>query len=66
MAPPITARLCTVVFFQSGGMVYIWTVCTWREAVGVLQVTGSLLDVVLACRLAELSDCSCCYCLQVP
>ena len=39
-------------------MVYIWPVYTWRESVGVLQVTGSLLHVVLACRLAELSDCS--------
>ena len=40
MAPPTGVCLCTVVFFQNGGMVYIWTVCTWRESVGVLQVTG--------------------------
>ena len=64
MAPPIGVRICTVVFFQSGGMVYIWTVDTWRES--VLQVTGSLLHVVLACRLAELSDCWSCDCIQVP
>ena len=40
------ACLCTVVFFQSGGKVYIWTVYTCWESVGVLQVTGSLLHVV--------------------
>ena len=50
IAPPIRARLCTVVFFQNGGMVYIWIVYTRRE-----PVTGSLLHVVLACRLAVLS-----------
>ena len=66
MAPPIRVRLCTVVFFQNGGMVYIWIVYTRRESVGVLQVTGSLLHVVLACRLAVLSDCSSCDCLHVP
>ena len=47
-------------------MMYIWTVCTWRESVGVLQVTGSLLHVVLACHLAELRDYSSCDCIQVP
>ena len=46
-------------------MVYTWTVYTWRESVGILQVTGSLLHVVLAGRLAELSDCSSCDYLQV-
>ena len=39
---------------------------TLQESVGVLQVTGSLLHVVLVCRLAELRDCSSCRCLQVP
>ena len=66
MAPPIRAGLCTVVFFQRWGLVYIWIVCTRWESVGVLQVTGSLLHVVLACRLAVLSDCSSCDCLHVP
>ena len=37
-------------------MVYIWPVYTWRESVGVLQVIGSLLHEVLACRFAV--DCS--------
>ena len=64
MAPPIRARLYTVVFFLNGGMVYIWIVYTRREPVGVLRVTGSLLHVVLACRLAVLSDLSC-DCLHV-
>ena len=27
-APPIGVRLCTVMFFRSGGMLYIWTVYT--------------------------------------
>ena len=66
MAPPIEVRLCTIVFFRSGEMMYIWTVYTWRESVGVLQVTGSLLHVVLACHLAELRDYSSCDCIQVP
>ena len=37
-----------------------------QESVRVLQVTRSLLHVVLVCRLAELRDCSSCRCLQVP
>ena len=47
MAPPIGGRFCTVVFFWSVGISYIWMVYTWRQSVGVLQVTGSLLLVVL-------------------
>ena len=66
MGPPIRACLCTVVFFQNGGMVYIWIVYARRESAGVLRVTGSLLHVVLACRLAALCDCSSYDCLQVP
>ena len=55
-APAIAneVHLCTIVFFQSGGKLYIWIVYTWGESVGVLQVTGSLLHVVLVCRLAKL------------
>ena len=66
MAPPIGARFCTVMFFWSGGMMYIWPVNTWRESVGVLQVTGSLLHEVLACRLDKLIDCLSPDHLQVP
>ena len=55
IAPPIRAHLCTVVFFQNGGKVYIWIVYTRRE-----PVTGSLLH-----RLAVLSDCSSCDCLHM-
>ena len=66
MAVPIGARFCTVMFFRSGGIMYIWPVYTWRESVGVLQVTGSLLHKVLACRLAELSGCLSPNYLQVP
>ena len=51
---------------RMGGMMYIWIVNTRRESVGVLRVTGSLLHVVLACRLAVLCDCSSCDCLPVP
>ena len=66
MAPPIGARFCTVVFFWSGGIMYIWPMYTWRESAGVLHVTGSLLHTVLACRLAELSGCSSPNYLLVP
>ena len=66
MAPPIGAHFCTIVFFWSEGMIYIWPVYTWRESVGVLQVTGSLLQEVLACRLAKLIDCSSSDDLEVP
>ena len=54
------------VFFQNGGIQFIWIVHTRRESVGVLRVTGSLLHLVLACRLAVLCDCSSCIYLQVP
>ena len=66
MAPPIRACLCTVMFFQNRGMVYIWIVYTRRESVGVLRMTGSLLHVVLTCRLVVLCDCLSSDCLQVP
>ena len=57
MAPPIRARLSTVVFFQIfQGIGYIWIVYTRRE---------SLLHLVLACLLAVLCDCSSCDYLQV-
>ena len=66
VAPPIRAGLRTVVFFQNGGMVPNWIVYTRRESVGVLRVTGSLLHLVLACRLAVLCDCLSCDYLHVP
>ena len=47
-------------------MMYIWPVYTWRESVGVLQVTGSLLHEVLACCLAKLIDCLSPDYLQMP
>ena len=66
MAPPIRAHLRTVVFFHNGGIGSIWIVYTRRKSVGILRVTGSLLHLVLACRLAVLCDCSSCDYLQVP
>ena len=66
MAPPIGGRFCTIVFFWSVGISYIWFVYTWRKSIGVLQVTGSLLLVVLVCRRAKLSDCSSDLCRRVP
>ena len=66
MTPPIRARLHTGVFFQNGGIWFISIVYTWRESAGFLRVTGSLLHLVLACRLAVLCECSSCNYLQVP
>ena len=66
VAHPIRERFCTVVFFWSGEILYIWAVYTWRESFGVLQMTGSLLHVVLACRLTDLCDCLTHLCLRVP
>ena len=66
MVPPIGGRFGTVVFFWCVGISYIWFVYTWRKSVGVLQMTGSLLLVILACRRAELSDCSSELCRRVP
>ena len=57
----IRMHLRTGVFFQNGGIRFIWSVYTRRESVGVLRVTGSLRHLVLACRLAV----SCDY-LQLP
>ena len=56
MAPPIGGRFCTVMFFRSVGILYIWFVYTWLGISWVLQVTGSLFFVVLECRRSELSD----------
>ena len=58
MAPPIRACLRTVVLFQNGGLC-LYGLCTLgRNQLGVLRVTGSLLHLVLACRLVVLFDCS--------
>ena len=64
--PPIGKRFGTVVFFWSGEILCIWVVYTWRESFGVLQMTGSLLHVVVAGRLTDLSNCLTCLCLRVP
>ena len=66
VAPPIRKRFWTVVFFRSGEISYIWAVYTRCESFGVLQVTGSLLHVVLAGHLTDLSDCLTQLCLRVP
>ena len=66
VAPPIRECFCTVVFLLSGEILYFWAVYIWRESFGVLQMTGSLLHVVLSCRLTDLCDCLTRLCLRVP
>ena len=49
MSPPISEHLHTVVLNREGGVVYVRIVYTQRESVGVLQVTGLLLPLVIVC-----------------
>ena len=65
VAPPIRKCFCTIVFFRSGELSYIWAVYTQSESFRVLQVIGSLLHVVLAGPLTVLSDCLTWLCLRM-
>ena len=47
----------TVVFFWSGGKLYVCPVYTWWNSLETAPVTGSQLFITPVCRLAELSDC---------
>ena len=53
MAPPMSAWLCTVVFFWSGKKLYICLVYTWWMSFETAPVTGSLVSVADNLRTAE-------------
>ena len=47
VAPPISMRARTAVLSQRGGVVYIRNVYTQQVSVEILQVTGSLLLLII-------------------
>ena len=58
VSPPINEHSRTIVPDRKGGVVYVRTVYTQRGSVGVLQVTGSLLLLVIDSLLL--------YCAVLP
>ena len=65
MAPPINVRERTVVLNRRGGVVYVRIVHTQQGSVEVLQVTRSLLLLIIVCNYIVLHFRSYCEFLRV-